>query len=91
MNYLGIISEIIEILKIKEEFQLIKLINNGKLKGGTAGEILAIICSILKAYENKDYQTFALVEKQSKMLFKISKECGINPIANYDLLDELDR
>jgi predicted ribonuclease YlaK len=90
MNYLDVVEEIIAVLKSKDEYQLIRLINNAKLKGGTGGEILAIICSLLKVYEKEYYNIFIMIEKQAKLLFKLSKEYGMRPVANYDLLTELD-
>lgn len=91
MNYLETIDRINEILREAQEFDTIKLINNAKIRGGgSSGEVLAIICSLLKVYEKKFPQIFSLIKKEAKILYAISKQIGMKIKPNFDLLEDLD-
>ena len=90
MNYLEIINDINAILEINKEFDTVRLINNAKIKGGTGGEVLAIVCSLLKVYEIKFPTTFFLIRDNAILLFNLSKQLNMKIIPNYNLLDELD-
>ncbi len=89
INYIEVTKSIATILKENSQNRFVTQLNNAKLKGATGGEILAIICALLKAYEEKYPSIFRLIKNEAYSLFKYSKELGMIPIANYDLLDEL--
>ncbi len=90
INYIEVTNSIAKILEENNQLHFVTQLNNAKLKGATGGEILAIICSLLKAYEEKYPSIFRLIKNEAYRLFGYSKELGMKPIANYDLLDELD-
>jgi hypothetical protein len=91
MNYLENVNHINEILSNANEHDTVRLINNAKIKGGgSPGEVLAIICSLLKVLEKKFPKIFSLIKEDAIVLFNISKQIGMKIIPNYDLLDELD-
>lgn len=91
MSYLDVVNHINEMLIAANEHDTVRLINNAKIKGGgSSGEILAIISSLLKVLEKKSPQIFSLIKEDAKTLFKMSKQMGMTIKPNYDLLNELD-
>lgn len=91
MNYLETVGHINEILSNAGEHDTVRLINNARIKGGgSAGEVLAIISSLLKVLEKKYPKIFSLIKDDAKILFNLSKQMGMRIIPNYNLLDELD-
>lgn len=91
MNYLETVNNINKILSNGGEHDIARLINNARIKGGgSPGEVLAIISSLLKVLEKKYPEIFSLIKDDAKILFNYSKQMGMKIIPNYDLLDELD-
>lgn len=80
-----------EILLEAHQYDTIRLINNAKVKGGgSSGEVLAIICSLLKVYEKRFPEIFTLIKKEAKILYSISKKIGMKIKPDFDLLEDLD-
>jgi len=90
MEYLEIIGNINKALLKANEVDKVKLINNAKIKGGTPGEVVAIVSSLLKVFEKKFPDVFSLIHSDANLLFKMSKESGMSVKPNYGLLEELN-
>ncbi|MDO9375310.1 MAG: hypothetical protein Q7T76_12875 [Ferruginibacter sp.] len=91
MDYLEAISEIKRKLGEAKEYDTARIISNAQIKGGgSSGEVLAIICSLLKVYEKKFPSIFFIIKDDAKFLYAVSKQIGMSIIPDYNLLDELD-
>ena len=91
MNYLNKVSEVEHLLSDANELLFVKQIKNAKLMGGTGGEVLAIICSLLKTYEMQLNPAFELIKKQAYELYEYAESVGLYPKANFSILEELSR
>jgi len=89
MDYLKKVDEIRNILKAHGEEKFINQINNAIIMGGTGGEKLAIVCSLLKTYEIQLLDSFDLVKMQAYELYQYAESIGMHPLANFSLLEEL--
>ncbi len=91
MDHLAVINKIKKDLTDQNETQFVNQINNGLLMGGTGGEILSIICSLLKVYKKKYPVIFKQIKAEANSLFRYAQKLGYDIIPNYDLLTELDK
>lgn len=91
MNYLKKVDKIIYLLSEQDEEIFITQLRNAKLMGGNGGEILAIICSVLKTYEIQKPELFSTISEPAKDLYAYAESLGLRTFANFDLLEELSR
>lgn len=91
MDYLKKVDEIIYLLSEQDEELFILQIKNAKLMGGTGGEILAIICSLIKTYEIQEPELFSVIKDPARDLYDYAESIGLRPSANFDLLNELGK
>lgn len=91
MGYLKKVDEIVNILKEGKKAAFLRQFQNAKLAGGTGGETLAIICSLLKTYQIQMSESSDLVRQQVYQLYNYAESIGLNPETNFSLLEELDK
>jgi hypothetical protein len=90
-NFFEEVNRIVGILGKAHKGNVIRQIENAKLMGGTLGETFDIICSLLKTYEISNPELFDLIRKPAFELFEYAKSLGREPLANFDLAEELDK
>jgi hypothetical protein len=90
-SYLDEVNRIVKILKKEKKEDIVKQISNAKLRGGMGGEILMMICSLLKVYEISNPELFELIKTHAEKLYQYAESISLYPRANFDLLEELSR
>ncbi len=91
MDYLEIVERICSILKKTGQDDLSRFIVNARIKGGgSRGEVLLIICSLLLVYKKKFPAVYTVISKDADFLFSVAKTAGLFAKADERLLDELD-
>lgn len=91
VNYLDEIDKIVRILKKEKKEDIVKQISKAKLRGGMGGEILMMICSLLKVYEISNPTLFELIKTHAEKLYQYAESLSLYPRANFDLLEELSK
>ena len=72
-SYLDEVNRIVKILKKEKKEDIVKQISNAKLRGGMGGEILMMICSLLKVYEISNPELFELIKTHAEKLYQYAE------------------
>ena len=90
MDYLKKVDQITHILYEHNRDEVIHQIKSAKVMGGTGGEILSLICSLVKTHEIQSPDLFDAIKYPAYELFNYAKTIELNPSANFDLLSYLN-